>query len=287
MSIAINFRGVAVFVQKSQTNQVEEVLFPSAEDPDNGPPDGEVADDGSALHADLTRANHHYAGLLIRSPGVPATYRKLFRTRVEFSDGQSSNTQQGFAGNFPLLKDATTGKQHGLSLLLDRESDRVATRILFSGGTLEADTPDAGEPAFSLDDHFGGSTPAKPYSTSATWRTPSTSLTIQITPLDTLAPAESIVIPDRSAVYIYHFDNGLPSENELTRPIRLRCKHRAVDHDFKWIYKLLEKGSFSNWPDWLGGHDFPAPMAPCPGRSGLHVRLVPVSTCFPTVWPDP
>ena len=101
----------------------------------------------------------------------------------------------------------------------------------------------------------------------------------------TLRPSSSF------SAHIYNFDNGLPTVDELNKATTVECKGRLSDHDFKWIYALMNRHSgFPKWQDWLDGEEFPTPWASCRhlkkvvhDGGNLSIRLLPVSTCFQTV----
>jgi hypothetical protein len=306
MPITISFRGVGIYVRETGNDStVVEVLFPNAEQ--DGPPNAEIGDDGFPRHADNTRATDHFAGVLIpRTTGNE--YRKLLGRRVEFPRAGPTTIDGKFAGHFPSVTEATNGSGFGLTLIKEAEREvfpwRAATRILLSGGTL---TP---KPSFAVDfnidgHHAKGGTPiaTKQYSTGGVWTSDKGVESIELAVSTFPKPgqpsvAEPLIKLDSAAstAHFYNFDNGLPSLEDLDKSaLKLKCKGRLTDHDFKWIYKLMDFAPpFTTWQEWLKGEEFPAPWAPCaqlsptgPGKSTPGVPtnrlLVPISTCFGTV----
>ena len=167
---------------------------------------------------------------------------------------------------------------------------QVATDIELHDGTLSAG-PLSGTP-FNVDGHHRkDKTPILPkqYSPSVTWTAKDENDvqveihkvldkqgTLVLERTVTLRPASSF------SAHIYNFDNGLPTVDELKKETTVECKGRLSDHDFKWIYALMNRHpGFPKWQDWLDGEEFPTPWASC--RQLKSIKLLPVSTCFQTV----
>jgi hypothetical protein len=88
--------------------------------------------------------------------------------------------------------------------------------------------------------------------------------------------------------YLYNFDVKDPLLKDFEENPK-KCQGRTVDHDFKWIFQVMDPKSprVRPWQDYLEGDDFPAPVTDCVPHRLRDIRLVPVSTCFPTVWDGP
>jgi len=271
----------------AELESVAEVLFPNAE---GDTADKTDDDEGFPCHADKSRATHHSAGLLIPGPDRDEYYR-LSGVEVTFLLSGPATIDATFAEQFPSLSAATSGSGFELRLLADRTpGGRVATRILPTGGHLAPIQPSDDEPAFGIDGHHakdGKAIPPKKYSPGAKWTPTAPDIeSVEILLTDVTRPAsEPVAITlglDRPKAFFYNFDIGLPTEDELLKEkFQAPCKGRRTDHDFKWLYGLMDRTNpnFKQWSEWLGaGRAFPAPVAPCPLTT-----LVPVSTCFQTV----
>lgn len=289
MEYTIHFRGVAVFVRSDDT--ITEVLFPNAET--STPPEGTKhpvtdPDDGTVLteymlHADGTPAPKHYAGALIIGPNAERTYRKLFRRAVRIGDGGGARITGALRRELPPLVDVIDVPEYALRLLeAGQRSDpaRVATRISLEGTIFSEHQSTlkwglyGGRRGGSIDDNrfFAGA--------KVIFNAPDP-FDILVTDLTGQTGADETIRLDRNhrEVYFYHFDSALPTVDQLTKPDHADPDF-DVDHDFKWVYALLNRVNpdMDTWVKWLDGDKFPAPVrAP---------TLVPVSTCFPTVWPE-
>jgi hypothetical protein len=306
MPIAIFFRGVAIFVRGSDTSVVE-ILFPNAEE--CPPRDTEIGDDGLPQHADHTRATAHIAGVLIPRP-TGDEYRKLLNRGVVFPGSTATAIDKEFPNHFPPLRQMTSGSGFGLTLLPKAEREvpkgRVATRIQLAGGKLTWG-PDSSV-AFNIDGHHAPGNvaiPRKTYTTSAVWTSDAESIDIEVSqftapgaPPVRERPITLSAATNSTQAFFYNFDNGLPSTDELVKDEmkNVKCKGRLTDHDFKWVYGLMDfpNPPFTKWQDWLKGHEFPTPWAPCSRVEEAKVSdkalpipadmmLLPVSTCFQTV----
>ena len=279
MAITVHFRGVALLVADKKKEFVTEVLFPRA---DKDPPDGKFdeipdpANPGETIpvvrHADGSPASPHFAGALFINKDLSTFYRLLTGRRVELSSGGGGNGASiGTPFKLPFLNEIIKPAKK-LKLKKGRTSSTVSTQFRLKGGTIVANSPAIGDWAFVEPDGSAG--PTK-YSLEATLTTTEAEVELVISELDGGGKPERITLnADCPTVYFYNFDNPMPTEFELTDDKGGRTG--AVDHDFKWIYKLLKNDEPSGkWPDWLTRH-FPAPE-----RSS---RLPSVSTCFEAVW---
>jgi len=304
MAITIVFRGVGVYVRSGLT--VVELLFPNAEE--LPPPNNETGDDGLPRHADNTRATNHFAGVLI--PGDNGDeYRKLLGRLIVFPGTAPTEIDQDFPTHFPPLREVTNGGQFGLRLLPDAARQtpqgRVATRIKFSGGQL---TPaEASGVPFNIDGHHsegGVAIRQQMYSTGAVWTLDAVDeLALDVFEFsDSGPPVRERQIQlkastsTHASAYFYNFDNGLPTKDDLGKnETTADCKGRLSDHDFKWVYQLMDFANppFKTWQNWLQGEEFPTPWTPCSGlkvpasdaksNSQDDILLLPISTCFETV----
>jgi len=123
-----------------------------------------------------------------------------------------------------------------------------------------------------------------------TWYTDAPKAQIEIRDVRGIADPINITLePDESA-YIYNHDKPKPSEKEMIGD-RIPCTPGAPleDHDFKWLYQLLEPPK-GNWDDWRGPHRLPAPLTQCPAAPATPIGAEPkaptVSTCFGGRWGD-
>jgi hypothetical protein len=295
MPITIFFRGVGIYVRGSDTTVVE-ILFPNAEE--GSPPNGEIGDDGLPRHADNTRSTSHFAGVLIPRP-TGAEYRKLLGRRVQFPGSIPTVIGSDFPNHYPSLPEMTGGDGFGLTLLpeADREKPqgRVATRIKLFGGNLTWSTPASGLD-FNIDGHHAkghAASKKRRYSTAGVWTSDGEDpIQLDVSVFSASGKHQITELPIRLDVtapvaYFYNFDNALPTEDDLRKDeTDIRCKGRLTDHDFKWIYKLMDFANppFKTWQEWLQGEEFPTPWTPCPAGGGNKVStLLPVSTCFQTV----
>lgn len=289
MEYTIHFRGVAVFTAKA--DRVPEVLFPNAET--SPPPEGSTkkiqGDDGSVIaelmmHADNTPAPKHFAGALIVGPKGERTYRKLLHRHVTIGDGDGAELKGALRKELPPLVDVITDATYALRLL-DRgersDRTRVATRFSLNTGRISSDhqsnllwTIGGGKPPVPSD--------GKQYFVGAKVKIQGGD-TFEITVTDftgeTDADETIRLDKDHSTVFFYNFDSAMPTIGELTKP-----DHHSdfkIDHDFKWIYRLFNRVNpeLDTWVKWLNGEKFPAPAR-------ASVDLIPVSTCFETVWPE-
>ena len=294
MPFNIHFRGVAVFTTKDKF--IREVLFPNAET--QQPPEGgkeKLRDSAGRVigtvmhHADRSPAPKHYAGALIVGNGGAITYRKLLGCEVSVATG---NNGARFTGNPvkdpPPLSEAITNPEYAIRLLdkTQRNDPRVvATRFILDGG--EAFPEQGAQVAWELDGGKRGKKHGpREYDAGLRWQVPATGpnprLELQVKTLSGDRLESIILTKDRDTVYFYNFDAGLPTVDDLTKP-EIVDPDYPIDHDFKWVYALF-KHSKASWSEWLddgfpGRDEFPAPR-----RVGE--PLIPVSTCFPTVWPD-
>jgi hypothetical protein len=293
MRFQIHFRGAAVFVHTDST--VTEVLFPNAETriPPDGtkeklfdPETGKLRLATCMRHADRTPAPQHIAGALLVRRSHSDTYRKLIGRQVRpEGEGNGPVMQGDFAHKIPALRNVIH-EAHGLELLPPEDrvnAARVGTRFLLRGGNIypELET----EEKWILDSKFGTPAPEQFYHIGARWEVEvdgdRPSFTLAVNDLTGgLAEAPIVLDEETSEVYFYNYDVGMPTVAELNAPLGdTEAKEELVDHDFKWIYTLIDRDrNFTTWQAFLRGKPFPAPRLP----GG---PLIPVSTCFPTLWP--
>jgi hypothetical protein len=280
MAITVHFRGVALLVADKKKEFITEVLFPRA---DKDPPDEksenipDPANPGETIrvvrHADGSPANAHFAGALFINKDLSTFYRLLIGRRVELSGGGGGNGASiGSPFQLPFLNEIIKPAKK-LKLKKGRTSSTVSTQFRLKGGSIVANTPALFKWAFVEPD---GTASPRTLSLEATWTIPDDEVELVISELDGGGKPERIKLnADCPTVYFYNFDNPMPIEDELKADNGGRPG--IVDHDFKWIYKLLKNNETSGkWPDWLTRH-FPAPQ-----RSDD--PLLPVSTCFEAVW---
>jgi hypothetical protein len=277
MPITVTFRGVGIYVPKNRT-VMSEILYPNAEDK---PSDHDTDQDGAIGHADKSKATQHFAGVLIHRKNGKPFHRRLFRKRVTFPGAGDTKNHATFGSNFPSLALATNQEPFKLKLLTDRDSDRVATRIILHEGEIEAVRAGDDQPRFAMESPFGTTVAPRRYSFLAKWTTPKSQLTLKVDdlPSGSDTPIELSEEGNFSADF-YCFDKPLPSAEELKHNDLSRCEGLLIDDDFKWLFQLLDRqdGTIATWQQWLGPNEFPAPQTDCV------VPLVPVFTCFPTYW---
>jgi hypothetical protein len=292
MIFTIHFRGVAVFTRND--NHIKEVLFPNAET--SLPPEGtkeKIKDKNEnvlaevMLHADGTPAPKHFAGALIVGPNGEITYRKLLHRHVLIIDDDSDGPEikGSLRTDIPPLVDAITVPKYRLRLLDPGErSDpaRVATRFSLSTGGIYSDQQ-SGYP-WELDGgKRGGLIPARKFFVGAKLKIQAEEpFDIKVTDFTGKTHADETIRldADHPEVYFYNFDSGMPSIADLTTPDHDDPDYE-VDHDFKWVYQVLNRVSpdLDTWVKWLDGDPFPAPSKAFKG-------LITVSTCYQTVWPE-
>ncbi|HUQ81402.1 MAG TPA: hypothetical protein VM076_09705 [Gemmatimonadaceae bacterium] len=288
MEFTIHFRGVAVFATSG--DHVTEVFFPNAET--SLPPDGKKEtirnkkDEPIAemmFHADGSPAPKHYAGALIVGSGGDRTYRKLLDRHVNFGEGDGAKVKGALRTQLPPLSDAIAKDKYEIRLLdAGERSDatRVATRITLAGGCISADQQST--LLWEIPGKSGLHVPPSRFFVGATLRIKSDApIEIEVTDLSGKKdPDGPIKLNANQRMFFYNFDSGLPTEADLTKP-----DHKSdfeVDHDFKWVYQVFNRVSpdLDTWGKWLDDDKlFPAPTL-------AQKRLIPVSTCFATIWPD-
>ena len=313
MPFTIHFRGVSVFASKA--DRIMEVLFPNAET--RLPPEGTIEklydSDGTVIaelmrHVDRSPARKHYAGAVIVRKQGETNYRKLLGCEVSVATGNGGAQAQGnLLKDPPPLVDVITDPSYKLRLLDVGQRvnpDYVTTRFILDGGKAFAEHHAMAD--WELDGgKRGKKIGPKRFAAGVKWEIavpgPKPKLELHVKSLDGNDSFESIVLTDeRDTVYFYNFDSALPTVKQLTDP-EVVDKDYAVDHDFKWVYKLLAHKK-PTWKDWLdngsGGLDkFPAPRRldkaagteETKGTEGTKRTvepLIPVSTCFQTIWPD-
>lgn len=292
MIFTIHFRGVALFASKG--NHIREVLFPNAET--SPPPEGvkkKVKDENENVvaevmsHADHTPAPKHYAGALLAGPNGGTSYRKLLHRHVVIGDvnGAGADINGALRTDLPPLVDVITIPEYELRLLdpADRfDPARVATRFSLGMGAICSEQQ-SGYP-WELDGgKCGGSVPpAKFFNGVKLTIEARAPFDIAVTDFTGKTQADETIRldADHPEVYFYNFDSGMPSIKELTTPDHDDPDYE-IDHDFKWIYRLLNRVNpeLDTWMKWLEHDPFPAP-------SKAFTGLITVSTCYQTVWPD-
>jgi hypothetical protein len=274
VTITIFFRGVALYAPKSPTGI--EVLFPEAE---GKPPGGSKTADGKYLHADGTRANPHFAGLLV--PDGKPVHRSLQHKLVTFSESGDVEIEKGFGKLFPSLRAATDGETFSLRLHSDPKQQelRVATRIRLSGGKLEAVQPPR-QPAFGMHTMLPRPIRARPYSLYSKWTTPAEKVTISIASFSGQQETEIELNKAHSVAHFYCYDRARPTVRQLTEDDFSKLHGLVTDDDFKWLFQLMDRTDGSTtWKKWLRGKKFPAPFT-----TVVSGDLTPVFTCFQTFW---
>jgi hypothetical protein len=293
MAITVHFRGVGVFVTNGLT--VTELLFPNADS--RHPPDHETLPNGQIGHADKSAAKKHFAGVLTVDVAGQERNRALIGRRVTFPGNTATRIDASFRKKLPPLDRCTDSPGHKLRLLPEeeRKGDRVASRILLAGGQLVAHDPGL-TIEFDMDGHFGPAARGRRYAYDVEWTTNDAAVSLEVETFDGRpeSPIElSGAVPE---AYFYCFDDNSPSKRDLTKLDPTKCTNPPVtDHDFKWIYQLLdrENSNHRRWQDWLQGSDFPAPRTDCVERGALaaaragEAGLIPVSTCYSTAWDGP
>jgi len=291
MTIAVHFRGPSLFV--THGGKLDRVLIPDAR---KGVPD---------RHPDGDVAKRHYAGLLVlRGSGAEVGRFSLHGKIVTVSDGTavSCDLDPTFNRTVPLdeLANGPDPAKHLRLIRADTNDDyweRVAARIRIQGGTLSTVEPASKEFVFHFPKAFNPKPPPEqriPLLT--TWHTEAPRARIEIRDVRGVAePIDIALEPDESA-YIYNHDKPKPSEREMIGD-RIPCKPKEplVDHDFKWLYQLVDPPD-GDWAEWLGEEKLPAPLTECPplpkgaAPSGTGADIAPkqpdVSTCFGGRWRD-
>lgn len=281
MAITIFFRGAALFVARGG-GPVTDVLFPSAEN--RFPPEGEPneIDQGSGValgvmkHADGTPAVRHYAGALLLGPGPTATYRKLAKRHVQQS-GTGTGATPNIISTIPPIAKATKKTKIELRDPADpSNAEFIATRFTIHTGEMNPHSPSGFNWTLDGGKH-GDKVQLNNCPLAVAWTFPASVTEVQfdITNLDGSPTGESPIVlnAQQPTAYFYHFDNALPTVQELTTEDT--PKKKAIDHDFKWMYELFQPASGQKWKKWLDNGKFPAPQVDA---------LVPVSTCFPGLW---
>jgi hypothetical protein len=288
MAIEVHFRGVGIFVTDGP-QAATEVLFPNAE---SVPPDAVDLGGGVMGHADRSKAKKHHAGILTVSATGQEHRRALASHRVDFPNADATSVDASFHRRLPPLKQCTNADGFRLRLLpeADREGDRVATRIVLRGGTLEA-RPSALAVDFEMNARHG--TPGGParYSYDVVWTTGEARVLLDVTTFDGQQEDPIELDSTTPEAYFYCFDNKNPKKRDLTRIDPSACAGRLTDDDFKWVYMLFDRaeGNHQTWQDWLEGNQFPAPWTNCRRRDPFlkDEPLIPVSTCYSAPFDGP
>jgi hypothetical protein len=295
MEFTIHFRGVALFAAKDE--KIKEVLFPNAET--ELPPEGtmeRIKDaDGNVIaevmfHADKTPAPRHFAGALIVGPNGAAEYRKLLHRHVVIGAGDGADIKGRLKKDLPPLVDVITVPKYLLKLLptADRfDPVRVATRFSLNTGDIFSEHQARID--WELDGgKRGGKVPGEKFFAGTRVKIQANeTFEIQVTDFtgQTNADERIRLDKDHKDVYFFNFDTGTPTRSGLDKPDHDDVDYR-IDHDFKWIYQLMDRqdAAMHEWHKWLDNDPFPAPARAA--TTGPESRLIPVSTCYETVWPD-
>jgi hypothetical protein len=299
MDFTIHFRGVAMLVAKGETS-VTEILFPNAETepPPNGDP-GDLKADGRIVgrnmkHADGSAANPHFAGAMIVGPGLERTYRKLAGRIVKpvGTSGSPPTPPSDFFEQIPPLAKVITNAGSRLKLLdptLTANHKRIATRFILDTGNIAPVMPGSNGTWLLAGGLHGPSVKTRQFSLGATWTvTADEPLRFDVLGLDgnPIGDKRIELDADHREVYFFNLDVGLPTDGDLAEET-LPSTPGLVDDDFKWVYALLDGPSGPiDWKIWLRSARFPAPqLVGLPESKGKpHMLLIPVSTCFESVW---
>ena len=194
-----------------------------------------------------------------------------------------------FHKELPPLEDAITVPKFALELLGENErSDpkRVATRLTLNTGDISK--AHQAESTWEIDGgKHGGKVQGQRFFAGATLVIKRASSPFEIKVTDfTGQPDEPIRLDKKhKEVFFFNFDTGVPSIDELTKPDH-DDPDFGIDHDFKWVYHLLNRvdPTMNSWIKWLDTEPFPAPVRVFSGNPEMD--LIPVSTCFETVWSE-
>jgi hypothetical protein len=245
-------------------------------------------------HADTTPAPTHFAGaLLVRNDGTNI-YRRLTGLKVTVGTGANpAAPRDNLLTELPSLRPAVSNPNFTLELLTNREDRRrIATRFMLYGGEMRPENPALNDWQIDASKH-GTKVGPHTFSLGAVW-TPlagTTTVTLEVTRLDGTAREDPIVLgsglTECTEVYFYNYDSGLPTVDELNEP-EGSDPDFVVDHDFKWVYRLFDPPTTGPkpWKKWLGRDKFPTLRRTNPPNPGLGPLLIPVMTCYSTIWAD-
>lgn len=290
----IHFRGVCLFVANDKHNYVTQVLFPRADEaPPEGTDDGPVDDptQRQMTHADKSKANPHFAGALCVRPDKSTAEPFLITGGYVRLDGYEHKPDGArFTNNVTSLVpplDSIVTKQDKKLRLTKRRSDPslVAGRFDLDIGDFSAQYS-SGQ-TWEFTDDFGTKHQGE-YRLDGSWTLPDGVYKLNIRDLEN--PSNDIHDPitlgdEFSDVYFFNFDNPAPDLDDLI--MRVDAYPGFVDHDFKWVYKIMKPPTGNSWVKWLDGKNFPAPRLPGLQLSGVVPSPAPavsVSTCFEVVW---
>ena len=247
MPITLEFRGVMLMCVEGppEARLLRNILIPECEDtiPPFGSREGNIR-----YHLDGSVADAHYAGIMIIAPGAWPRHYPIRGSQVTI------------AGTRPGRPDVTAGigKSHGLAAVTSPGGAgplHVATSI--PGATTlnlsliatkcEPIFPDLGAGSLKLgvEDNLP----------SGLRLTIDDAVTIQVAPEN--GTALGIEVPANCRIIVYNADKQDPTPEDLVR-IHLPINDFAVDHDFKWLYSLLEPDN-ATIAEWSHGC-LPAPV---------------------------
>jgi hypothetical protein len=206
-------------------------------------------------HGDKSMATTHVIGLLVRRPNAADVHIPIAGKRVRIvADGESERPTVTTSFLFvPPLHTMTNpdGTPPAAQVRRRKDEAAVSVNIEMTGGSM------LGE----LITHSGIELPvhlnppmAVPLASMPLWQSSAASGRIEIDGGPAIALDASV------QAFIYNWDEASPSADELTKTIELPSIFQ--DHDFKWVYALLDPPANMTWEEWLGSDPFlPAPRS--------------------------
>jgi hypothetical protein len=229
MPITLEFRGVMLMCVQGppEKRELSHILIPECEDaiPPFGSREGAVR-----YHLDGSVADAHYAGIMIIAPGE---WPRHYPVR---------GSQVTIAATRPGRPDITAGigKSHGLAAVTSpggagplhvaaTSAGTTTVHLSLTATKCEPILPELGTGSLKLgvEDNLA----------SGMQLTIDDAVTIQVTPEN--GTPLGIEVPANCRIIVYNADKQNPAPQDLVR-IHLPINDFAVDHDFKWLYSLLE-----------------------------------------------
>ena len=244
MGVEIHFLGALLFVGRG--NQLEHVLLPNGEtDPDwvGGQPNKKLW-----THPDGSTAKAHYAGLTVARQSQPR--------RPEFISLRDGCTVNIGSGGVPIAQRWKDMIPDLSAHPLNPTSNALASTVTLGGqAAVTRSGPEERRFGFKNKNQYV-------LGLKVVFDAPT--LTIVIAGAG--QPAIIDVAQD-DYVAVYNYDYPYPSQEQLELRNELVCDGKQViDHDFKWLYSLLDSGN-----------DYSAPSASCVAPKILTPF---VSSCF-------
>ena len=262
MSVTVKFRGVMLFCTETRDGKtfVRDVFLPDGDHV--VPPDGTERGD-EFYHLDGTRARPHYARIVVAAED---NWPQYYAIRGKCVSIGSTDTEP------PEVSDVLNSFAN-----LDRLAAHGPASPLRLRAPLPAQTHvRLGTPSVPVtpDDIYGSEIDFR--LGKQTQLALGVSLTFDAPCVIAVSDAPALRIPDGATVWICNYDKEMPALSDLDGQ-SAPTEPSIVDHDFKWLYALVEPLT-SKLPVWAGGY-LPAPEWSEP--DGISARTISVSTCFP------